>query len=165
MSKQEKISEWFYQYSDDVFHYLVYRTGKSDVEDMVQEVFVRAIKGVGSFKGDASPKTWLFSIARNLAIDEMKSNNWKRMIMFQAFHEPQIHVTPETLYQESEETQTLYNAIQTLKSNYRDVIILRGIKEFTVDETAEVLNWSPGKVRSTYHRAKAALSKQLGVSK
>lgn len=162
MSNQEKISEWFHQYSDDVFHFLIYRTGKSDVEDMVQEVFVRAIKGVDSFKGNASPKTWLFSIARNLAIDEMKSQKWKRIISFQAFHEPQNDVTPETLYQESEETQTLYNAIQALKTTYRDVIILRGIKEFTVDETAEVLNWPPGKVRSTYHRAKAALSKQLG---
>ncbi|WP_409250922.1 RNA polymerase sigma factor [Bacillus sp. SCS-153A] len=162
MSNQEKISEWFQLYSDDVFHFLVYRTGKSDVEDMVQEVFVRAIRGVDSFNGTASPKTWLFSIARNLAIDEMKSKKWKRIISFQAFHEPRNESTPETLYQESEGAQSLYKAIQELKSTYRDVIILRGIKEFSVDETAEVLNWSPGKVRSTYHRAKAALSKQLG---
>ncbi|RIW28617.1 RNA polymerase sigma factor [Bacillus salacetis] len=162
MSNQEKISQWFHQYSDDVYHFLIYRTGKTDVEDMVQEVFIRAIKGVESFKGSASPKTWLFSIARNLAIDEMKKEKWKRLISFQAFHEPSSLDTPETLYQANEETQTLYKAIQELKASYRDVIILRGIKEFTVDETAEVLQWPPGKVRSTYHRAKAALHKQLG---
>jgi RNA polymerase sigma-70 factor, ECF subfamily len=162
MSNQEKISQWFQQYSDDVYHFLIYRTGKSDVEDMVQEVFIRAIKGVDSFKGSASPKTWLFSIARNLAIDELKKNRWRKIIPFQAFHEPLSDITPETLYQENEETQTLYYAIQGLKTNYRDVIILRGIKEFTVDETAEILKWSPGKVRSTYFRAKAALHKQLG---
>jgi RNA polymerase sigma-70 factor, ECF subfamily len=162
MSKQEKISEWFHQYSDDVFHFLIYRMGTGDVEDLVQEVFIRAIRGIDSFNGDSSPKTWLFSIARNLAIDEMKSKRWRRMITFQPFHEPKNEDTPEKLFQENEETHELYKAIRKLKENYRDVIILRGIKEFSVDETAEILNWTPNKVRSTYHRAKSALQKKLG---
>jgi RNA polymerase sigma-70 factor (ECF subfamily) len=71
MSKS-RISDWFYQYSNDVYQFLIYYLGSVDVEDMVQEVFIRAIKNEQSFQESSTPKTWLFSIARNLAIDEIR---------------------------------------------------------------------------------------------
>ncbi len=164
MSNQQIISDWFHDYSDDVYQFLIYRMGSTDVEDLVQEVFIRAIKGLDSFKGNAQPKTWLFSIARNVALDELRKrsrNKWKSYLTFDANQEPVTEETPDTLFQEIEENQKLYEAIQSLKSNYRDVIILRGIKDLTVTETSSILNWSENKVRSTYHRAKKALQKQL----
>ncbi|MFC0472450.1 sigma-70 family RNA polymerase sigma factor [Halalkalibacter kiskunsagensis] len=83
MSSHNKISDWFYQYSNDIYHYLLYRFGSTDVEDLVQEVFIRAMMGYDSFRSDSSPKTWLFTIARNVAIDENRKkapNMWKWFI-------------------------------------------------------------------------------------
>ncbi|UCZ54421.1 RNA polymerase sigma factor [Bacillus shivajii] len=164
MSKEQIISDWFYQYSDDIYHFLLYRIGSPDVEDVVQEVFIRAMKGLDSFEGNAQPKTWLFTIARNTAIDEIRKksrNKWKDYLTFESKHEPADNETPADLIQLNEDNQELYRAIQTLKSNYRDVVILRGIKDLSVKETSEVLNWSESKVRSTYHRAKNMLHKKL----
>ncbi len=162
MSSKDKISEWFHLYSDDIYHFLIYRIGSADVEDLVQEVFIKAINGLETFKGNASPKTWLFSIARNVAIDEIRKNKWKKFISFDLIHEPKNLKTPETVFNENEATLELYMAVQSLKPSYRDVIILRGLKDLTVSEASFVLNWSENKVRSTYNRAKAALRKRMG---
>ncbi|MBS4198116.1 RNA polymerase sigma factor [Bacillus sp. FJAT-49732] len=156
------ISEWFHLYSNDVYNYLVYYTGSTDVEDLVQEVFIKVIMGLKSYKGQSSPKTWIISIARNVAIDDARKRNKKRNL---SFDEQLISIdgdSPEKFFLQNEEKQALYNAIQMLKSNYREVILLRGIKDMTVSETAEILNWKEEKVRSTYSRALKSLRKLQG---
>lgn len=62
----------------------------------------------------------------------------------------------------NENNRLLYQAVQSLKANYRDVIILRGIKELSVSETASILNWTENKVRINYHRALKILQKSEG---
>ncbi|WP_042461906.1 RNA polymerase sigma factor [Neobacillus dielmonensis] len=158
-----KISEWFYLYNKDIYHYLVYYIGSSDVEDLVQEVFIRAIKGFDTYQAKSSPKTWLFSIARHVGIDEMRKRKRLRVKQMIWFMEEQTDQdTPDEVIQQYEDNQVLYEAIQSLKANYRDVVILRGIKELSVSETASVLNWNENKVRITYHRALKALQKRIG---
>ncbi|WP_088034055.1 RNA polymerase sigma factor [Evansella clarkii] len=164
MADQTEITNWFYEYSDDIYHYLVYRTGSSDAEDLLQEVFIRAIKGIELFQGDSSPKTWLISIARNTAVDHFKSKQqkWKhKLIPFHLLHSPAEKDTPDTILQLNEEYKELYRAIQLLKPKYRDVLILRGIQEFSVRETAEAFGWSENKVNITFLRAKKALQKVM----
>ncbi|OIJ11132.1 RNA polymerase [Anaerobacillus alkalilacustris] len=164
MTDHQIISDWFYQYSDDIYHFLIYRVGSTDVEDLVQEVFIKAIKGLETFQENSQPKTWLFTIARNVAIDELRKRNrnrWKSYIFNEEKQKAVNDKTPDDLFLLNEETIKLYQAIQLLKVNYRDVVILRGIKELSEKETSSILNWSESKVRSTYHRAKKALLKKL----
>ncbi len=165
MSSNEKISEWFYLHSQDIYHFLIYYIGSQDVEDLVQEVFVRAIKSIDSYEGKSSPKTWLFSIARHVAIDEIrrkKRSKLKGALLLKSEHEVINRETPEGIIELNERQKELYNAIQSLKTSYRDVIVLRGIKELTVQETAHILAWSENKVRLTYHRALKVLQKEKG---
>ncbi|MEH7248608.1 RNA polymerase sigma factor [Neobacillus niacini] len=158
-----KISEWFYLYNKDIYHFLVYYIGSSDVEDLVQEVFIRAIKGFDTYQKKSSPKTWLFSIARHVGIDEMrKRSRLRKKQMIWSMDEQTEKETPEEILQLNENNRLLYQSIQSLKANYRDVIILRGIKEFSVSETAAILNWNENKVRITYHRALKTLQKSIG---
>jgi RNA polymerase sigma-70 factor, ECF subfamily len=157
------ISEWYYLYNKDIYHFLVYYIGSSDVEDLVQEVFIRAFKGFDTYQKKASPKTWLISIARHVGIDEMRKRKRLRMKQMIWFSDEQVDKeTPEKILQLNENNRLLYQAIQSLKVNYRDVIILRGIKEFSVSETASILNWNENKVRTTYHRALKTLQKNIG---
>lgn len=155
----DKISEWFYQYNKDIYHFLFYYVGSGDIDDLVQEVFIRSIKGFNTFQSKSSVKTWLFSIARNVGIDEIRKRKRTRMINVFSFrgNEFKAEKTPEVMFTLNENNRNLYQVIQSLKSNYRDVIILRAIKELSVSETADILNWSENKVRITYHRALKAL--------
>jgi RNA polymerase sigma-70 factor, ECF subfamily len=163
LMNSNQISEWFYLYNKDIYHFLVYYTGSGDVEDLVQEVFIRAIKGFDTYEKKSSPKTWLFSIARNVGIDEIRKRKRIGMKQIIRFWEEQTDKeTPEKLLQLNENNRLLYEAIQSLKQNYREVIILRGIKELSVSETASILNWNENKVRITYHRALKTLQKSKG---
>jgi RNA polymerase sigma-70 factor, ECF subfamily len=161
MNTNQEITEWFYTYNKDIYHFLLYYVGSGDIEDLVQEVFIRAIKGFDSFQSKATPKTWLFSIARNVGIDEVRKRKRSRIKHFigGGDFEPKNDKTPEKVLQLNEDNKILYRKIQALKSNYRDVVILRAIKELSVSETAAVLNWSESKVSTTYHRALKALEK------
>ncbi|MGA9225743.1 MAG: RNA polymerase sigma factor [Mesobacillus sp.] len=157
------ISEWFYLYNKDIYHFLVYYIGSTDVEDLVQEVFIRAIKGFDTYQKKSSPKTWLFSIARNVGIDEIRKRKRLRMKQMMWSRDEQTgKETPEEILQLNEDNKLLYQAIQSLKANYRDVIILRGIKELSVAETASILSWNENKVRTTYHRALKSLQQGRG---
>lgn len=166
MSKSKIISEWFQTYSHDIYNFLVYYTNKVDVEDMVQDVFIKAINGMDTYRNDSSPKTWLFSIARNLAIDEARKRKTKGRKIVELMNEKKndLHYneTPESIYQRNEMKKEIYLSINSLKRNYRDVVVLRGIQELSVMETAEVLNWSTDKVRTTYYRALNSLRKKGG---
>lgn len=150
----ERIEELFLQYSQDVYHFLVYYTNNVDVEDILQDVFIKAIEHIDTFQGRSSAKTWLLSIARNLAIDRGRR---KKVIQFVPEEAIEQHTsaerTPEERLQMNEDVRELYASINQLQPNYREVVILRGIKGLSVSETAEVLAWKEGKVKYTFHRA------------
>ncbi|PLS16510.1 RNA polymerase [Bacillus sp. M6-12] len=158
------ILEWFELYSDDIYQFLFYRVGSADVEDLVQEVFLKAIKGQNSYQEKSNPKTWLYSIARNVAADEVRKRNrfWKKKIRLKSEVYPIGCKSPEEILLVNEENRSLFLAIQSLRPSYREVLILRGIKGLSVTEAALALDWGEKKVRSTYHRARKALNQQLG---
>jgi RNA polymerase sigma-70 factor (ECF subfamily) len=66
------IEQWFYDYEKDITSFLIYFTGTNEVEDLVQDTFVIALRKLPMFKGNSQPKTWLISIARNLVIDRYR---------------------------------------------------------------------------------------------
>lgn len=158
---REVISEWFYLYSNDVYNFLVYYTGTTDVEDLVQEVFIKAGRGLHSYKNLASPKTWLFTIARNTAIDEVRKIETKTSKNSAPFDErllnQQTISNPEHILLKKEEQNELYLSISKLKKKFREVLILRGIQGLSVRETAQILNWKETEVRTNYHRALKSL--------
>ncbi|MBP1947207.1 RNA polymerase sigma factor [Virgibacillus litoralis] len=164
MAEKEVITRWFHEYSDDILNFLIYYTGCVEVDDMVQEVFIKALNRIDTFNELSRPKTWLFSIARNVAIDEIRK--WKReknkIEKVGSYKEQKGTQSPEEIYQLNETNRELYRIIKTLKQSHRDVLILRGIKELNIKETAAVLHWSENKVKVTYHRALKALEKKLG---
>jgi len=163
-NQREIISNWFNLYSQDVFNFLVYYSGTVDVEDLVQEVFIKAARGLSTYRNQSTPKTWLFSIARNLAIDKAKKKETKFSQTSIAFQEEALnqHVgfSPEQILIDHEEKQVLYRKINQQKKKYREVLILRGIQGLSVSETAQVLGCKETAVRTNYHRAIKALQNE-----
>lgn len=164
MSHRDLITEWFEQYSNDVYNFLVYYRGSKDVHDLVQETFIRATRGINTFRYDANPKTWLFSIARNVAIDQARKKKRRIQPSSVAFDETYMGESsnnPESQLIENERVRYIYQQMMTLRRNYREVLILRGIEGMSIKETAEILDWTESKVKQTFYRARKALQKRL----
>lgn len=162
MDKNEMIEQWFLRYSDDIYKFLVYYTGNKDVDDLVQDVFLKALRSLDSFEGRSQPKTWLLTIARHTAIDyarKQRFRNWLPDKWLTSLKSEER--TPEEILNLQEEQQALYQAIQHVKPAYREVLILRGIKGLSSKEAAEIMDWSENKVNVTLHRAMKAVREKL----
>lgn len=166
MAQNDLIEEWFQLYADPVYNFLLYYIRSGDVEDLVQEVFIKAMRGISSFKGNSSPKTWLFSIARNVALDHIRKNRKRRdvTVFKDERHSPEDTLSPEILYQLDETKREIYKAIGGLRQPFQEILIIRGIKECTIQESAGILRWSENKVKVTYHRALKALLKEVELN-
>ncbi len=69
------IEDLYREYHQDIYNHLLWLTHNPDLsQDLLQETFLQAIRGIHSFRGDSSVKTWLFSIARHLWIGHLRKN-------------------------------------------------------------------------------------------
>lgn len=161
-NRDEEILKLYEDFNEPIFKYIFMMIQDYQLaEDLRHETFIKAFVHYDSFKGNSQVKTWLFSIAHNVTIDFIRK---RKPLMF--FKEVFLlkrdeHPLPDELIEIKESSYELYEALARLKDSYREVIILRKIKEFTIEETAAILGWSASKVKSTLFRAIQALEKQL----
>ncbi|MFC4323065.1 RNA polymerase sigma factor [Litchfieldia salsa] len=159
---ENEIEEWYTQYHQTIFKYVLLMVKDyQQAEDLTHETFVKAFKYHHTFKRDSTVKTWLFTIAHNLTIDYLRKKKTIRLFK-QIFNSREDSAPlPDQIVQLNESVVELYKALGGLKNPYREVIILRKIKGFSISETSKILNWSEGKVKATLFRALPALEEQL----
>lgn len=162
---ESSIVEIYTNHYLDVFRFLVCFSGnQNDAEDLTQEVFIRVLKNLPNFKSGNNLKTWIFSIAKHVAVDHYRK---KRLIsVFKDVFFTQLaskNKQPDEEFEITEMEQFVHEAISKLKPNYRSVIILRGINEFSIKETSEILQCSESKVKVDYHRALKDLKRKLNM--
>ena len=150
----------------DVYQYLFYFTNNSsEAEDLTQDTFMRVFKSYHSFKHQSSQKTWIISIARRTAID-----HYRKRKLISLLPDVLLNIRkseegiPEEELEKNEEWKSVQAALSKLKPDHRNVVILRGLREYSVKETAEILDFKPSKVKVDYHRAMKLLKKELGHS-
>lgn len=157
-----KITEWYQQHGDSVFRYILLMVrDHQQAEDLTQETFIKAFRSYDSFERKANPKTWLFRIAHNVTIDFIRKQKPLELLKELVLLGKSANAAPEGIVEIKENSTELYDALGQLKAPYREVIVLRKIREFSIQETGEILNWSESKVKNTLSRALSALEKQL----
>lgn len=146
-------------YHQDVFQFLIYLVkNRSVAEDLSHEVYVRVLKSYERFEGKSSEKTWLFAIAKNVAIDYFRKNSVRSSHTFTAFDWETNQLvsptkSPEALIELNDDMKQLLEALEKCTGDQKMVIIMRYFQELSIAETAEILNWTEGKVKTTQHRA------------
>ncbi|MEO4053267.1 RNA polymerase sigma factor SigX [Solibacillus sp. CAU 1738] len=146
-------------YHQDVFQFLIYLVkNRSVAEDLSHEVYVRVLRSYDRFQGNSSEKTWLFSIAKNVAIDYFRKNIVRERHAFDTFDWEREQLvstmpTPEQFLEMSEEMHELLEALEHCTGDQKMVIVMRYFQELSILETAEILGWTEGKVKTTQHRA------------
>lgn len=140
--------------------------------DLAQEAFIRVYRNANRYKGEYQFSTWLYRIATNLAIDEMRRRERKGRFFFYKvkgrFQQedgtrclPDLRYSPEKSLDRTEKLERLQVAIDSLPGKYRFAFILKEVQELSYQEISKVLRISLGTVKSRVHRAKILLRGKL----
>ncbi|WLD93641.1 RNA polymerase sigma factor SigX [Alkalihalobacillus sp. AL-G] len=159
----------YVDYHQSLFQFLIYLVrDRNTAEDLVQDVYIKVLNSYQSFKGDSSEKTWLFSIARNVAIDHIRKQKRRKKTISGIFDIKEkenqlVHPDkmPDEIIDESESVKQLYEALSKCKEEHHQVILLRYIHSFSIKETAAIMGWTEGKVKTVQHRTLKTLKNIL----
>jgi len=146
-----------------------YADAGQDSEDIAQEVFVKVWRNLKKFNQNKKFKTWIFSIAKNTAIDFLKK---KKTIPFSEFENEKgenmftetladLSPLPNEILERAEMARILNSAMEKLSLEYRVVLFLRYNDHFNFREIAESLAESLNTIKSRHRRALIQLKKLL----
>ena len=147
-----------------------------DAEEVTQDAFIRAHRGLANFRGDSAFSTWLYQIATNLA----RNRYWywwrrkrDKSISFDAPVSsdnpttladmiPAEVETPDDITVTTEFVNRIGQGMEKLSAKHREILTLRNIKNLSYEEIAEIMGISVGTVKSRIARARESLRAKLG---
>ena len=152
-----------------VYNFILRFVGdKETAEDLLQEAFMRVIRGAEAYKRHAKFTTWLLKITRNLVFNEMRRTKRRPHVPLQS--EPgaedpplkdEMNLAPDASLLESELQQAIEEAIQQLPETQRMALVLRRYEQLSYEQIAEVLDLSVPAVKSVLFRARTELRSRL----
>lgn len=148
-----------------------------DIEDIVQETFVKVSKGLESFRGQSTLSTWIYRIATNTAFDKVRSPAFQQQAQeeclvdsstkdtaecdpssqSQSANEPSVEATVER----AEMSECILGFVNNLPEKYRSVLLLSELEGFKNIEIAEILGLTLGTVKIRLHRGRQKLRAAL----
>ncbi len=170
---EKSLEVLIHRYLKPIYSFVYRYVGnKHEAEDITQEAFIKVWKNLKKFDQSRSFKTWIFSIAKNTAIDFLKK---KKTVPFSEFENEERKNTlietltdlsplPQEILEKKDISQTLARAMEKLSPKYRMVLFLRYNDHFTFREIAESLGEPIDTVKSQHRRALIILKRLLSES-
>jgi RNA polymerase sigma-70 factor (ECF subfamily) len=150
---------------------IIYLTlgNREEVDDLSQEVFVRVFRSLDRFEFDSSLYSWIYRIAVNLCIDEIRKKKIRKLIPLDFFSERKLEderrhkevVTGADELLQKEKREMILEALNKLSPIHRAVILLREYQDLSYGEIAKTLHISPQAVKSRIFRAREELRELL----
>lgn len=146
-------------YLDPIYRYVFYQVkDKMTAEDIIEEIFVKAWKAIGSYRGKGQAfLTWLYRIAHNYLVDYFRKSQKRRSV--------EVEMTAVAILERDSEAeavrQELLDVISSLPRNQKQVIILKFIEGLDNREISQIMGKSQGAIRILQMRALAALRQKL----
>lgn len=132
-------------------------TGDADeAEDLTQEVFLRAVRRAGGFRGESSAGTWLYRVARNVCLDHLRRADRREKVRASAVHEL-VGAREANAGADGALPGVMEKGLRRLAIEDREVVVLAACLGLGSAELAEVLECSPGAARVRLHRGLARL--------
>ena len=165
---------------ESVFYWFLHRgIGRDVAAELAQDTFVQAYKGFDEFRGEASPRTWIYRIARNIFKNHLRSEGTQKRDALQvsmsgaadegdmdaATGEIEVadpnSLGPEEQTLAAEENEALYGSLKDLPPQMRQCIELR-LEDLRYREIAEIMGISIETVKSHLHQGRQRLRNSLG---
>jgi len=149
----------------------IYRTigDRERAEDLVQEVFIRVYRHLHRFDRSKKFSTWIYTIASNLAKNELRNRSRNPLVLFQAirknwqdedrplqFEDPASR--PDDLYRKRHLRELVELSVERLPEHHRQVFVLRELEGKSYEEIAEITDCNLGTVKSRLNRARNAFA-------
>ncbi len=135
--------------------------GRGDVQDLVQDTFVRAFASIDSFRGDSSLRTWLFTITRRLLLDLRRSERRRGEQVEVQEQDATTEYDALDSFVAEETRQRMHAAVNRLSKTQREVFLLRVSEGLSYKEIADVAGTTEGAARVHYHNAMRAIKEFL----
>jgi RNA polymerase sigma-70 factor (ECF subfamily) len=144
----------------------------ADAPDVLQDVFVKVFKGIRSFHGESSLKTWIYRIAVHEASNHRRSwirRHWREPFSMDdagpcsgvASRVASGDRNPYEVIEQAEREEMVTRALESLARPYRTVVVLREIEGLPYEEIAQVLGLAEGTVKSRLLRGRELLRRKL----
>lgn len=173
---EQALHQLFERHLNGVFRF-AYRYVKNtpDAEDITQDTFIKAWKGIRRFDNSKKFTTWLFTITRNTALDLLKKkkslafsdfeNDWGENVLMETITDDKPLPVELSIFRE--EAAALQGVVKTLPKDYQTVLHLRYSEDLTFEDIAEVMGRPMNTVKSWHRRALLALREifQTGAPK
>lgn len=144
---------------------------RQQAQDLLQETFLNAYRGLGGFTGASSFATWLFRIATNTCLMYLRKNRPESVEYDDQIENtrssefvpasPEFISTPLDILLSSEGRRKIEEAIDGLPILYRSVLVLRDVEGFSIEEVSKIMETSTAAVKSRLHRARNAVREAL----
>ncbi|TAD85737.1 MAG: sigma-70 family RNA polymerase sigma factor [Bacteroidetes bacterium] len=182
VSTNQQLTDWVSTYSDALFAFAFKRLNdRSLSKDLIQDTFLSAWNNIDKFKGDASVKTWLFTILKNKLIDHYRHQSNRKVIASistqsnDAFFDATDHWQPQAypkawtegtdaLLENKAFFKVLWHCKEKLKSLQNSVFTMKYIDGFESEEICKELELSPSNYWILIHRAKLQLRACLEIN-
>ncbi|GAB6990290.1 RNA polymerase sigma factor [Paenibacillus pini] len=147
-----------------VYHMLKSSHMELLAEDLCSETFYKAFRGLNSFREvDASFSTWLYTIARNTVLSELRKQRTAHVPLEESGYIPlaSSDIAPEQAMLRNEKVGKVREAINKLPEKQRSALILREYDQLDYQEIADILGQSVSSVKSLLFRARSSVKVQL----
>ena len=148
---------------------------EEEAEDLTQDIFIAAFKGIRKFRGEAKFSTWLYRIALNQTRNRIKYLSRRDFFAKQnrraqhkeesPWENPEFLAdsapTPEQWTLTKSMAAQVQECLNQIPPQARQILVLRDVQGFSYEELSEMLSLNPGTVKSRLHRARSALQQRL----
>jgi RNA polymerase sigma-70 factor (ECF subfamily) len=154
--EREALGEFYRAYRVEVTRnlYRVLGPGRSDLEDVLQEVFIEAFRSLARFRGDARVSTWLYRVCVNVALQRLRKRKRLAEVSADALGEPADASTPERELENRRRLHAAYRVLDQLSPKKRVVFILHEIEGREPKEIASIVGAPVLTVRTRLHYAR-----------
>jgi RNA polymerase sigma-70 factor, ECF subfamily len=161
-------------YQNPVYNLIYHMIGDpSEAADVLQNIFLKVLRGIRYFNGKSTLKTWIYRIAVHETSNHRRS--WGRRLFHEPFSvddesmQPRVYAaastrereTPYRVYEQAERQREVNRAVASLAQPYRTVVVLRDVEDFSYEEIAQVLGIAEGTVKSRLRRGRELLKRKL----
>ena len=164
---QEAFGELYERYFDKIYRYIALKIGdKFEAEDMTQQVFLKALKSIASFKWQNVPfSAWLYRIAHNQIVDHLRRHSRRPTGPLEeaVLHAEEPGGGPQEAVEIGYDLEQLVSATKKLTAAQREVIALRFSSELPIAEVSRIMGKSEGAVKALQHSAILALRRIMVV--